>query len=153
MSGTVVRNSVDALAKLSKQLNRITDEANETVRRVEQFLEDCSLGLVVSVHCEDLDEGDEDGLTCSTFLEYRRYPIVGGKFRIVVNMKDPDSTNIGFRPWSDSDRDTKLGTFAYLPELLMKLVSDAQAKVNENEVKTRSIIETVQDIISPKAKK
>ena len=106
MSPSEVRTSLDALGTHAKKLNRMTDEANETVRLVEQFLEDCSLGLVVSIHCESLDEGDESGPIGSTFLEYRRIPN-HGKFRLAVIEKADNGTVVSARPWSKCARQRK----------------------------------------------
>jgi hypothetical protein len=152
MSAINLQASLDNLGTHSKKLNRITDEANETVRLVEQYLDDCSLGAVVSVDCETLYEWDENGYVRNTYLEHRRYP-ENGKFRLVVTTKDGDDKVVDARPWSDSGRKTKHDTLLYLPHLLAEMVAVAREMIDEGESRTKSIIETVQGIIRPRPKK
>jgi hypothetical protein len=147
LSNSTLRSSVEALGTLAKRLNATTDAANDTVQQVEQFLAGCSLGLDVMLHCPALDRGDEDGISSTTSLDYRRFPFHGGKYRIVVTVKGPDGKVEWWKPWSDCDRETKLEMFAYLPNLLTALAEKAREKIEANEKQTKATIETIKQML------
>jgi hypothetical protein len=114
--------TLEALRESSEKLNELTNKAQETVRTVEQYLADCSIGIsTVNV--------DEEGQRQR--LGYYRH---AGVFRIMV------VTQTKMTPWSDTPRDVRLSTIVKLPELLeaiLKAVDDrvATAKVAVDSVK------------------
>jgi hypothetical protein len=149
-----LRSSLDSLAKLSKKLNKITDDANETVRLVEQFLEECSLGLGASARWVDTGPPDSGPTTSSTYLRYAPWPEQDSrKFRILVQEVAADHKVTFTKPWSECDRDTKLLMLHALPALLDDIVKQAQAKVEFGGSHAKAIVDAVQGVITPKPKK
>lgn len=132
-----LREAVESLRSLAPRLNKITDEANEIVRSVEQFLnEECSVGISAHFRYKDF-EGTTDG---GVFLEYRR---VGQKYRIAIVEADDNYRDTSVKPWADSSRQDKLESFPYLPELLRHIAEKVSEQVQKVEVAARDVVDTL----------
>jgi uncharacterized protein Yka (UPF0111/DUF47 family) len=135
-------DAIEELRRSSARLNEITDKAAETVRRIEDFLNDeCSLGIEASVKTK---EEQDDGLFYSRLLAYRRY---GAKYRIVVEEEDtscPDPWTI--KAWSDCTREVKLETFPWLPELIKKIAAEVDKTIKEAEQVSQTVTQMVQSL-------
>jgi hypothetical protein len=120
--------TLESLRESSEKLNELTNKAQETVRTVEKYLADCSIGIPIQVEVKP-----------SLYLGYhisteRNGEIIKYNHRITVT--DANTTI----PWSDTPRDVRLLTIVKLPELLeaiLKAVDDrvATAKVAVDSVK------------------
>lgn len=93
--------TLERLRDASANLNKLSTELNSYVSRVENYLEECGVGIPVSITTGD-------GLKLS-------YCRLGSKFRLVVVAGE------AVTPWSDSSRDVKLRTISALPDLLAQL--------------------------------
>lgn len=103
-------NTLDGLRDASSQLNSLSDSLNGFVARIEAYLDECSVGVPVSINAPG-------GLE----VHYCRY---GQKFRFVVE------TGATVSPWSDCPRETKLQAITVLPDLLATLEGAVREKVN-----------------------
>jgi hypothetical protein len=117
--------SIDKLRKSASRLNRITDQASETVKEVEAFLnKECSAGVQAFVKIKEIGE-EED--SAAYWLEYRR---VGQKYRIAVTktypMGPPDED---VKPWSDCARDVKLEAITKLPDLIQEIAKKLDEQI------------------------
>jgi len=123
------------------QLNQLTDQANNTVKEVENFLNrECSVGVQASVRVQESPLVDQEGEPVGTsvqFLEYRR---VGGTYRIaVVWGTDLDPGDERVKAWSDCPRDEKLETIEKLPELIEAIAAALDEKVETARRATQSV--------------
>lgn len=131
--------SISKLRKSTARLNQITDQASDTVRELEEFLNrECSVGIHAFVKVKDVDNGD---FTFSQWLEYRR---VGQKYRIaVVWGSDIDPEEESVKAWSDCSRDEKLEAVAKLPDLIEVIAE----KVNEKVESAQAAAGTAQAVL------
>ncbi len=164
-----VKASLDKLHTLSPKLNTATDEASAVVAAVEEFLNNCSIGLHVSVcvseePSEERETYLEDQFTpvhksFVTWLAYRR---LAGTFRIAVEVDrrlysiygtDADdqwtTEFVSARAWSSAPRDVKLQAFPHLPNLLSRLADELGEGVEE----TIATAKTVKEILTALGKK
>lgn len=135
-----LRNSTD-------ELNTLTDQANDLVRRTERYLsEECRVGGPASTHIAWMDQtaegpNGEIGPEWSTFLWYKRHK---GEHRIMVeHTLDYDVHES--KPWAECSRDVKLETINALPDLIKELLK----KVNEQISGIRSTVTELDGIIPP----
>jgi hypothetical protein len=124
------------LREIAPRLNAATDQASKLVTQVEKFLVDeLHIGVSAQVCYEDVPAGiDDDGHALSTrhSLAFGR---IGGTFRIHVVMETADLDD-GSSPrttlsqervlWPSCNRETKLKAFEKLPELLDKIIEEAE---------------------------
>jgi len=124
--------SLSKLRNSAKRLNQLTDQANETIREVETFLnEKCSVGVYASVRAFQEVQDDAPPFSIFTNLEYRR---VGPRFRIAIAQYhefDPDQVKV--KPWSDSSRDEKLDSIAKLPDLIAQIGKKLDERIRDAE--------------------
>lgn len=124
--------SLSKLRNSAKRLNQLTDQANETIREVETFLnEKCSVGVYASVRAYEEVHDDGPPFSIFTNLEYRR---VGSRFRIAVvqyHEFDPEQEKV--KPWSDGSRDEKLDTIAKLPDLIAAIGNKLDERIGNAE--------------------
>jgi len=118
--------SLRDLRILSTHLNEITDKAIQTVQEVEQFLNDCNIGISVSVptRVTEINGGVERG------DRYLAYEPVGRnrQFRFVVHDKfGPD------KAWAECSREIKIESIAVLPKLIEALSSKITEKIRETD--------------------
>jgi len=142
-----ISRSFDQIRSLSPKLNKATDDANKTVLRVEQFLDECSLGLPAEVFCY---AGADNRFEVS--LGYTRR---GNRYRIVVvttrfdvgedehivldENGDAKVQNREERPWCECARDIKLETIPQLPALIEALASNAEKSIKAAEEATLTV--------------
>ena len=132
-------DAVQSLRSISPRLNAITDRANETVRDVEQFLNDeCSIGLPAFTVIS-FDNGDEEDYA-GTYLGYVR---VGPKYRIAVATLDNASNIQSVKPWTDCSREEKLESFGKLPDLLARIAERAEEQIQTAEKAAKTVADTL----------
>ena len=127
MSSDLAR-SIKRLRSTSNKLNSLTDQANESVQQVENFLaHECRIGLPAFIHVRDLDDFGHD----SEFLEYRK---LGNRFRIaVVRTTNQGDDEVSVRAWSECNRDTKHSTIKFLPKLLDKISEEMNKAIESSQ--------------------
>jgi len=125
-----IANHIERLRESTKLLNSAADSAADTVKNVETFLTECSIGLHASV--EAYHSGGN-----VVHLAYQR---ISGKkrnaFRIVVVTVDD------VRAWSECTRNEKLETFSALPALLEVI----QRKTDELIACTERTLQTMKGL-------
>lgn len=139
-----MRKAIETLLELSPKLNDTTTAANDTVSRVESFLnEKCSVGLPCWILADRLKL--EDGpAEHHLWLGYDR---IDGKFRIVVEQlvrHNGKEEHLGPKAWASCSRDIKLTTLPKLPKLLDAVAEEATKMAAKNE----SAIQAVQEILA-----
>jgi hypothetical protein len=123
------------LREIAPRLNAATDAASRLVAQVEKFLVDeLRIGVSAHVSYEDAPAGTDDdrALRTQSALAFGR---VGGTFRIHVltettalgDGSSPHTTLSQERlPWPSCSRETKLKAFEKLPELLDRIIEEAE---------------------------
>lgn len=142
-----MRNHISKLRELAPVLNKATDEANATVRRVEAFLnEECSIGIPAESH-EKYPKALEKHRVRRHGIGYLRH---GGKYRIcviiIIEQWDRDGNLIQVMdreetPWESAPREAKLRVLPFLPTMLGGLVSVAEDMAKSTEAATKSVNE------------
>lgn len=131
--------AIERLRTSVNRLNAISDSAAQTVRDLEQFLDEAHVGL--SARVEINDNADEPSQHRSVMsLAYS--PTASGKFRIGVELAPAwieKPGDVVFRPWSECSRVEKLLSFEKMPSLVLELA-------NRVEVFARSAESTVTSI-------
>jgi hypothetical protein len=141
--GDTLKESLQLLKQSAGSLNAVADKAATIVRSIETFLSgECSVGVTRYVR---VSEETTAGNTVKTYLGYARY---NGKFRIVVCYAGGTGGEIE-KPWSELDRDSKLDTIPFLPQLLKEIATEIAAKVNA-ATKAISQVESMLDLPNPK---
>jgi inorganic pyrophosphatase len=120
--------AVERLRTSTQQLNTLSDSAAKVIREVEQFLEECHVGVSAWVEVKRIDVADESRCFSTVLLSYQRHK--SGKFRIVLvttpfDAHGPDAVIVC--PWSECSRDDKIESLGKLPDLLVEL----SERVNE----------------------
>lgn len=124
--------SLRELRNSTKELNALTDKANDRVQRIERFLvQECSVGGEAHVHVKSMDKIPDipNAPEWSTYLGFERY---GGSHRIVVTHLlegDPRET----KPWAECKRNIKVQSLEALPELIAKLSDRVRKQVTDLE--------------------
>ncbi len=132
---------MSTLRTISPELNRITDEANALVQKVESLLASLSLGIPAAVHVRresTCEAPDSQGLVTiravDVYLEYRR---IDKKFGLAVvrtqstrRQVNPDDGSVMVQdldvtPWASCSRDLKLESFAKVPDLIAAIAEKA----------------------------
>lgn len=138
--------AVEKLRASAHRLNTICDTAAQLMKDVEDFLEECHVGVSASV---SLGYGachpEADTPDWEDFLSYRRSE--SGKFRLVVVRKDVEPPHEEeFRAWSECSRDEKIASLARLPDLLIelsKLVNEKTDKAQQAMAAVAPLLGTV----------
>jgi prefoldin subunit 5 len=126
-----LRKHIESIRTLSSQFNALSDDINETIARIEHFLNvTCSLGLPAFVPVSATPDGPP-----GTYLEYRR---VGNRFRIAVVYTDTNLTET-VKPWADCTRDEKIESFKKLPDLLAKIVQELKSRIKDAQETVQAI--------------
>jgi hypothetical protein len=121
-----LKKAMAELRDSTKRLNAITDEANNVVRDVEEFLnKECGVGVCASV-VVSTREIEKHGITLFTSLSYCR---VNGKFRIAVENGSDDDPETEAKAWAECTREEKLLTLPKLPVLIQEIASIVSASV------------------------
>ena len=126
--------SLKTLRSAASHLNKLTDQANDSVQLVEAFLsQQCRIGTHASVKVS------EDVLV-DQYLEYRR---IGSRYRIAVVDYYEATGEEKETPWSDCSREVKLETIKKLPDLLAELLNN----LNKETVEAEKATEIVNDVM------
>ncbi|HNO77300.1 MAG TPA: hypothetical protein PKN33_04490 [Phycisphaerae bacterium] len=137
-----VRKAIETLQELSPKLNDTTSAANDTVAKVEAFLNDqCSIGLPCWILAERIGSKEAPSEQ-HVWLGYDR---VDGKFRVVVEQlirHEDQEEHTGPKPWASCSRDLKLNTLPKLPKLLEAIAEEACKMAEKNDTAI-SAIETI----------
>jgi len=138
-----ISKSLSKLRLSSKRLNKLTDQANQTVKEVEKFLEDCSLGVYATVPIKSWEVGcGEEFFTC---LEYCR---VGSRYRIAITsgLDNSDPSEHHVKPWSDASRDEKLESIKKLPDLIAEIGKLVDEKIVSAEIGLGEVSEALNEL-------
>lgn len=155
-----LRESLSALRAVAPQLNKATDEAAAVVRAVEQLLgKELSLGISArssefNTRIVEIEGSQNEEAVVRSHLAYGR---VAGKYRLFVQEEAfhegsgeplcrPEEI-----PWSSAPRETKLGSFAVLPELLASIASEAQRLASETAGTSEIIREFLAELARTRA--
>jgi len=147
-----LQKALQTLRDMSPKLNEATDRANELVAAVEAFLnKECSIGIGARVlfretKRQELDPNDDERTQTVEVEEWLVYERIGPGYHIgialtelVGGLAESYRADIGVLPWSQEDRDTKLASFAVLPDLLQTIAENVGAVVD----KTDGVIDVV----------
>jgi hypothetical protein len=116
-----------SISEFALKMNELSDKANATVKKVEDYLASKNIGLKTEIQA-GLDK-----------LVYVR---VDSRYRIAVE------SNGSLKAWSDTTRETKLETFVYLPNLLKAIFGKLKHQlVNNENVINRTIVE-IESVLS-----
>lgn len=137
-----VTTAIEQIRELSPKLNAATDEAAETIRLVNEFLAEASIGLPCEIVAEsnavDEDEDEDNGGGGRAFVYTSlAYDRLFGEYRILVRIERvtdgaglPNYGKIlSEQDWQSCPRDLKLKTFEKLPELLEKIAEKAKESI------------------------
>jgi len=130
--------AIGRLHSSSARLNQLTDEANTTVKEVEDFLnKECSAGIFASVIVSETDFGSES-------LEYRR---VGQRYRIAIVWREFDNEmDPAVKPWSECSRDEKIETIERLPALIIEVAKRLDEKILDAEKAVVAVSQVLQNL-------
>lgn len=133
----VLSRSIKNLRESSSRLNQITDNANESVRLVEDFLsKECQLGMSAYVPIKEKSNG------ITQYLEYRK---ITGKFRIAVVLTSYISeSDTDVKPWSHCPRSVKLEAIKKLPALLDELNNKVIKQIDDTESATEDVLNAME---------
>jgi hypothetical protein len=131
--------SLASIRSLASRLNELTEQANHTIRTIESFLDECSVGITTYVSVETPNPQSPAGL----YLGYLR---VKGRYRIAVVESDDMGEDTAVRPWSDCTRDEKVKTFEKLPDLLNSLTKNLTSKIKATETTTQAVAQALKAV-------
>lgn len=139
--------ALENLRDSSRELNSLTDQAAELVKRVEDFLnKKCSIGMSTYV------EVDADAL--GAWVLYLAYERVDGRFRIAVDFEyTDDSDEFQTTAWSDCSRHLKLKTMEHLPKLLTEIAENANEEVAQTREKVTSLTDAFDSFLGEDAQR
>jgi hypothetical protein len=141
------------LREIAPRLNAATDQASKLVAKVERFLVDeIHIGVPAEVYYEELPAGKDDSDHVLCVRHALSFGRTGGSFRIHV-LSETVAPDEGARArttlaqerilWPSCPRETKLKAFEKLPELLDKILEEAERLAQTSEatrVKLQEII-------------
>ena len=131
------------LRQIAPRLNAATDQASNLVAMVEKFLvEELHIGVSAEVGYEELPAGTDDDNHALRICHALAFGRVGGSFRIHVVRETVDEddgaparTTLSEERmlWPSCTRETKLKAFEKLPELLDKIIEEAERLAQTSE--------------------
>ena len=131
------------LREIAPRLNAATDQASKLVAMVEKFLvEELHIGVSAEVCYEDLPAGTDEDNHALRIRHSLAFGRVSGSFRIHVIREtiDTDDGAAGRTTlaqervlWPSCTRETKLKAFEKLPELLDKIIEEAERLAETSE--------------------
>jgi hypothetical protein len=122
------------------RLNELCDQASESVRVLEEFLnKDCSIGIEASV----LVSKDEDPYHQSALsLRYGRW---GNRFRVLLEWYETPCAEPGeetrSKPWVECKREDKLESLPFLCDLITAIDEAVQTRIQKAESAIAAISE------------
>jgi hypothetical protein len=138
------------LREIAPRLNAATDQASKLVAMVEKFLvEEIHIGVSAEVCYEEVPAGTDDDNHALRIRHALAFGRSGGSFRIhvvreTVAVEDggPARTTLAQDRmlWPSCTRETKLKAFEKLPELLDKIIEEAEQLARTSET-TRAKVE------------
>jgi hypothetical protein len=131
------------LREIAPRLNAATDQASKLVGQVEKFLvEELHIGVSAEVCYEELPAGSDDNNHSLKIRNSLAFGRGGGSFRIhvvreTVEVNDAASARTTLTQerilWPSCTRETKLKAFEKLPELLDKIIEEAERLAQTSE--------------------
>ena len=131
------------LREIAPRLNAATDQASKLVAQVEKFLvEELHIGISAEVCYEELPAGIDDDNQTLRIRHSLAFGRGGGSFRIhvvreTVDVEDGASARKTLAQerilWPSCSRETKLKAFEKLPELLDKIIEEAERLAQTSE--------------------
>ena len=122
--------SLASVRDAADRLNKMTDRAAETVRRVEEFLgERCSVGVTASVLVSEEDAQDFP----TTWTTNLAYAWTNNGLRIVVSVYSEHDGRTDVKTWAECSRDVKLATVKKLPDLLTAIADEINKRISDAE--------------------
>jgi hypothetical protein len=138
-----LRRRMAKLREIAPRLNAATDQASKLVALVEKFLvEEIRIGVSAEVCYEELPAGTEDDHHALRIRHSLAFGRSGASFRIhvlreTVAMDDGASAPTTLAQerilWPSCSRETKLKAFEKLPELLDKIIEEAERLAQASE--------------------
>jgi hypothetical protein len=138
-----LRRRMAKLREIAPRLNAATDQASKLVAMVEKFLvEELHIGVSAEVCYEELPAGTDDDDHALRIRNSLAFGRVGGSFRIhvvreTVAVEDGASARTTLEQerilWPSCSRETKLKAFEKLPELLDKIIEEAERLARTSE--------------------
>jgi len=132
------------LREIAPRVNAATDQASKLVAQVEKFLvEELRIGVSAEVCYEELPAGTDDDDHALRIRHLLAFGRSGGSFRIhvvreTVAVDDGASARTTLAQermlWPSCTRETKLKAFEKLPELLDKIIVEAERLAQTSEV-------------------
>ncbi len=131
------------LREIAPRLNAATDQVSKLVAQVEKFLvEELHIGVSAEVFYEELPAGTDDDNHALRVRHSLAFGRVGGSFRIhvvreTIDVDDGASARTTLAqermPWPSCTRETKLKAFEKLPDLLDKIIEEAERLAQTSE--------------------
>jgi hypothetical protein len=141
------------LREIAPRLNAATDQASKLVAQVEKFLvEELRIGVSAEVCYEELPAGTDDGNHALRIRHSLAFGRSGGSFRIhvvteTVAVDDgfPGGTTLSQERmlWPSCPRETKLKALEKLPELLDKIIEEAERLAQTSETTRVKVAEMI----------
>jgi hypothetical protein len=141
------------LREIAPRLNAATDQASKLVAMVEKFLvEELRIGVSAEVSYEELPAGTDDDNHELRILHSLAFGRSGGSFRVhvvretvVVDDGAPTRTILAQERilWPSCSRETKLKAFEKLPELLDKIIEEAERLARTSETTRAKVVEMI----------
>jgi hypothetical protein len=140
------------LREIAPRLNAATDQASKLVAMVEKFLvEELRIGVSAEVGIEEYPAGTDDEYRTLTVRQALAFGRGGGSFRIhvlreTIAVDDGGSARTTLEQerilWPSCPRETKLKAFEKLPELLDRIIEEAERLAGTSEA-TRVKVEAM----------
>jgi hypothetical protein len=138
-----LRRRMAKLREIAPRLNVATDQASKLVAVVEKFLvEELRIGVSAQVSYEELPAGTDDDNHAILVRNSLAFGRGGGSFRIhvlsetvAVDGETSSRTTLAQERslWPSCSRETKLKAFEKLPELLDKIIEEAERLAQTSE--------------------
>src|SRR5262249_4278661 len=138
------------LREIAPRLNASTDQASRLVAQVEKFLvEELHIGVSAEICYEELPAGTDDDNHVLRMRHSLAFGRSGGSLRIhvlreSVAVDEASSTRTTLAQermlWPSCSRETKLKAFEKLPELLDRIIEEAERLAQTSE-STRAAVE------------
>jgi hypothetical protein len=141
------------LREIAPRLNAATDQASKLVAQVEKFLvEELRIGVSAEVSYEELPAGTDDDNRVLSIRHSLAFGRGSGSFRIhvlreTIAVDDGASTRTTLAQervlWPSCPRETKLKAFEKLPQLLDKIIEEAEQLAQASETTRTKVKEMI----------
>lgn len=133
-SASNLAGALERARTLAPKLSAATDKLNEAISEAEQAICALQLGVVARVH---LDGSESDHPAAYELLTFGKY---GNAWRLIVESGlegEPETES--YTPLANESRETRLRAAEKLPDLVEKMVSEAEKELRRVEEKTAKI--------------